>query len=177
MDADLGCFLYIFRPDIPSEVDVQRILNRYVALVFIQLAAIWPVLNWYMLRMLDKSDEPYGLLALITVIIFLLSNKSHSKPKLFYLYIPALILLAYSLIYHSCFYDLDPLKSILVVLCAIIAIMISNILRATSLFYMEAGILDLPSWSHTMLGIIIFALTSAAIVWITLRIGKEPCAR
>jgi exosortase/archaeosortase family protein len=77
----------------------------------------------------------------------------------------------------SCFYDLDPLESILVVLCAIIAIMISNILRATSLFYMEAGILDLPSWSHTMLGIIIFALTSAAIVWITLRIGKEPCAR
>jgi exosortase/archaeosortase family protein len=72
---------------------------------------------------------------------------------------------------------LDTLKSILVVLSAIIAIMISNILRATSLFYMEAGILDLPSWSHTILGIIIFTLTSAAIVWITLRIGKEPCAR
>jgi exosortase/archaeosortase family protein len=74
----------------------------------------------------------------------------------------------------SCFYDLKPLKSILVVLFAIIVIMMSNILRATSLFYIEAGVLNLPLWSHTVLGIIIFVLTSAAIVWITLETVSKP---
>jgi len=34
------------------------------------LLAFWPVLHWYVLRTLDRSDEPWGLLALLTAAVF-----------------------------------------------------------------------------------------------------------
>lgn len=264
---------------------MQGILNRYMALVFLQFAAIWPVIKWYMMRILDRSDEPYGLLALATVIVFLFYDRNDAKPKLSSFYTPASILLVYGLTFHFlppllraviattslactisiyrsgkpfhagilgllllslplissiqffigyplraivgdasalllqmsgfavvregtmlnwcghlvsidapcsgvkmlwaglylaltlvCFFELNLLKSALVVFMAIFVIMISNILRTTSLFFIEAKILSLPLWSHTMLGLTMFGFASIAIVSITLTIGKKSCA-
>jgi exosortase len=42
-----------------------------VALLLVQTAAFWPVLAWYVQRMVDPSDEPWGLGALATVGVFL----------------------------------------------------------------------------------------------------------
>lgn len=38
-------------------------------LIVAQLAAFWPVWCWYVSRMTDGSDEPLGILALITVLV------------------------------------------------------------------------------------------------------------
>ncbi len=38
----------------------------------VQLTAFWPVWSWYLSRVTDGSDEPWGLLALSTALIFLL---------------------------------------------------------------------------------------------------------
>lgn len=40
-----------------------------MALLTIQLLALWPVIRWYALRMQDPSDAPAGLLALAAVVI------------------------------------------------------------------------------------------------------------
>lgn len=32
-------------------------------------AAVWPVWRWYLLRMTDGSDEPWGVLALVTLVV------------------------------------------------------------------------------------------------------------
>lgn len=40
----------------------------------VQLCAFWPVWRWYVERMFDGSDEPWGIAALITAIFFLLRS-------------------------------------------------------------------------------------------------------
>ncbi len=37
-----------------------------------QIAAFWPVWQWYARRMLDGSDEPWGVLAFVTVIVLVI---------------------------------------------------------------------------------------------------------
>jgi exosortase/archaeosortase family protein len=36
-----------------------------------QLLAFWPVWRWYVQRMLDQSDEPWGILALLTALLLI----------------------------------------------------------------------------------------------------------
>jgi hypothetical protein len=45
-----------------------------------------------------------------------------------------------------------------------IVIMGANVFRAVALFYLEAGVLHLPSWGHEYAGLIAFALEAAGIV-------------
>jgi exosortase len=54
---------------------------RAFALPACLLIAFWPVWQWYIERYLDKSDEPLGLLAVITfVVIALVRSRSSSQP-------------------------------------------------------------------------------------------------
>jgi exosortase/archaeosortase family protein len=44
-----------------------------------------------------------------------------------------------------------------------VIIMAGNVMRAVGLFYLEAGLVKMPSWAHTGIGLVAFALTCAAI--------------
>ena len=46
------------------------------------LLAFWPVWHWYALRILDRSDEPWGLVALATAAAFVLSEFRSAKRNL-----------------------------------------------------------------------------------------------
>ena len=45
-----------------------------------QFAAFWPVWRWYLQRMLDGSDEPWGILACVTVLLVLLRKGAWNAP-------------------------------------------------------------------------------------------------
>jgi exosortase/archaeosortase family protein len=44
-------------------------------------AAFWPVWVWYAQRTLDKSDEPWGVLALLTAIAFLIAERQRPDDE------------------------------------------------------------------------------------------------
>jgi len=46
-------------------------LSKSSAFLLLQLVAFWPVWRWYVSRLLDSSDEPWGLLALVTALLFI----------------------------------------------------------------------------------------------------------
>lgn len=45
-------------------------------IILFQVVAFWPVGVWYLSRMFDGSDEPYGVVALLTAAILSLRNKA-----------------------------------------------------------------------------------------------------
>jgi exosortase len=62
------------RDGVPSRVAhrvhrVKRALGHPLALVVAQAAALWPMWQWYARRITDGSDEPWGLVALGTVLL------------------------------------------------------------------------------------------------------------
>jgi exosortase/archaeosortase family protein len=76
-----------------------------------------------------------------------------------------------------CLYELPLLKTLLVLPLAGVVIMIANVFRAVALFYLEAGVLRLPSWGHEYAGVIAFVLEAAgiiSIVWMMRR--RSVCA-
>ncbi|HEY9684241.1 MAG TPA: archaeosortase/exosortase family protein [Oculatellaceae cyanobacterium] len=73
------------------------------------IIAFWPVLYWYGTRTLDKSDEPWGLISLLTAIYFLVKDKGDSKTNLispvvnttWNIWIACLLVTLYSTFYTS----------------------------------------------------------------------------
>ena len=45
-----------------------------------QFVTFWPVWRWYIERMVDGSDEPWGILALATVVILIVLRGKISVP-------------------------------------------------------------------------------------------------
>jgi exosortase/archaeosortase family protein len=76
-------------------------LIRPDALLAIELLAFWPVWRWYVHRMSDQSDEAWGLVALVTAVlfVFLRSRTSRNERRAERLMLPATLLLCYSLSY------------------------------------------------------------------------------
>ena len=72
-----------------------------------------------------------------------------------------------------CLYELPLVKSMLLVPVAFIVIIGGNVFRAVSLFYLEAGVLEMPAWGHDYAGVIAFVLQAIAIVFIFFRLRKE----
>lgn len=72
-----------------------------------------------------------------------------------------------------CLYELPILKSTLLVLLAFGVIIVANVFRAVALFYLEAGVLQLPSWGHEYAGIVAFVLEAAGIVSILFMLQKR----
>ena len=62
--------------------------------------AYWPVWRWYLARMLDGSDEPWGLFALLTACIFVLIKGKPRAPKRFHVFVATGVLLFYTLSYQ-----------------------------------------------------------------------------
>ncbi|HKG47805.1 MAG TPA: archaeosortase/exosortase family protein [Pyrinomonadaceae bacterium] len=76
-----------------------------------------------------------------------------------------------------CLYELPLLKTLLLLPLAGVVIMAANVFRAVALFYLEAGVLSMPSWGHEYAGVIAFVLEAAgiiAIVWLLRR--RNLCA-
>ncbi|MEE8573769.1 MAG: archaeosortase/exosortase family protein [Thermodesulfobacteriota bacterium] len=48
-------------------------------LLALQMLAFWPVLRWYGARMTDSSDEPWGLLALVTAMGFIVLKSAKKE--------------------------------------------------------------------------------------------------
>ncbi len=68
---------------------------------------------------------------------------------------------------------LSNVRIVLVLAGAFLVIMIGNVFRASSLFYLETGIIDGPLWMHSATGVVTFSFTSAAIIWMTVRLTSE----
>ncbi len=49
--------------------------GRLIGLAILQLIAVWPVIRWYVLRLLDSSDSALPVIALITVFICLMRDR------------------------------------------------------------------------------------------------------
>jgi exosortase/archaeosortase family protein len=66
---------------------------------------------------------------------------------------------------------LSATKTIAAAMMSIIVSIAANVLRASSLFYVEAGILaDVPTWWHDAIGLAAFTLSALAMLWILLRL-------
>lgn len=61
-------------------------------------------------------------------------------------------------------YKFNLAKSVIAFVVAFVVILIGNIFRATSLFYLEAEIVKLPGFAHEGIGVICFILTCVGIV-------------
>lgn len=48
--------------------------------LIMQIAAFWPVWRWYAERVMDASDEPWGVLALATAVFFIALRGKGGKP-------------------------------------------------------------------------------------------------
>lgn len=76
-----------------------------------------------------------------------------------------------------CLYELPAIKTCLLVTLAFVVIVLGNVFRAVALFYLEAGVLSMPSWGHDYAGVVAFVLQAAGIVSIMYRLRKgNVCA-
>jgi exosortase/archaeosortase family protein len=77
-------------------------------------------------------------------------------------------------------FRLGAFKVLLAVVLSTVLTIGCNVLRASSLFYVEAGIIPLaPAWWHEGIGLAAFALSSLATLWLLLRLRDwrtAPCA-
>jgi exosortase/archaeosortase family protein len=63
----------------------------------------------------------------------------------------------------SLLHRLDVKQTLLSALSALVLLFVANVLRATALFHVELGLVELPAWGHQGVGLVLFALTLAAI--------------
>jgi exosortase/archaeosortase family protein len=72
-----------------------------------------------------------------------------------------------------CLYELPLIKTLLLLPLVGVVIMAANVFRAVALFYLEAGVLSMPSWGHEYAGVIAFVLEAAGIIWIVLLLRRR----
>ncbi|HJU53647.1 MAG TPA: archaeosortase/exosortase family protein [Pyrinomonadaceae bacterium] len=76
-------------------------------------------------------------------------------------------------------YDLRPLRTLYSLAAAFVVIIFGNVFRAVALFYLEAKVVEMPSWSHEYVGVVAFVVIAAGIVLIVRRMreGEKLCAQ
>jgi exosortase/archaeosortase family protein len=67
--------------------------------LILQIAAFWPVWRWYLERVMDASDEPWGVLALVTAVFFIALRGRNGKPGPAGLALSAAALVLYIVLY------------------------------------------------------------------------------
>src|SRR5215216_4144370 len=72
-----------------------------------------------------------------------------------------------------CLYELPIFKAMFVLPLVGVVIMVANVFRAVALFYLEAGVLSMPSWGHEYAGVIAFVLEAAGIIAIVLLLRRR----
>jgi exosortase/archaeosortase family protein len=260
-------------------------MKRLFLILALQLLAFWEVWHWYVSRAVYSWDQPWGILALVAALLFLIASRKPLPQNEPSLVLPALLILVYAATYfilpplfratiaftavaitlsllrfgrsfHAglfglfylslptiatlqffggyplrvvvaeltapilrmagfaviaegtclnwgghliwidapcsgikmlwvglfltfvvlCFFELPLRKTLLLMPLVGIVIMATNVFRAIALFYIEAQVLNLPSWSHEYAGVIAFVLESLGIIFTvsTLRRGFRP---
>lgn len=77
-----------------------------------------------------------------------------------------------------CLYELPAVKTLLLLLLAFVVIILGNVFRAVALFYIEAGVLSMPSWGHDYAGVVAFVLQAAGIISIMFMLRRgHLCGR
>jgi len=75
---------------------------------------------------------------------------------------------------------LNAAKVAIAVALSIVVTLAANVLRASSLFYVETGLVtQAPAWSHEGIGIAAFVMSAAITLWLLGRLrdqGRTPCA-
>ena len=72
-----------------------------------------------------------------------------------------------------CIYEFPVLKAMLLGVLAFVVILVANVFRAVALFYLEAGVLKMPSWGHEYAGLVSFGLEAAGIVGILFMLRRR----
>jgi len=72
-----------------------------------------------------------------------------------------------------CLYELPLVKTFLLLPLVGVVILATNVFRAVALFYIEAGVLNAPSWGHEYAGVIAFVLEAAAIIGIVMLLRRR----
>lgn len=72
----------------------------------------------------------------------------------------------------ACLYELRPLRTLLALAAAFVAILSGNVLRAVALFYVEAGVVASPPWAHDYVGVVAFAAVAVSIIITVRQIGR-----
>ena len=67
-------------------------------------------------------------------------------------------------------------QTVVLVSLTLVATVMANILRASSLFYLEADIVSAPSWAHSFLGLVCFGLLVFSVAHLCSRIPVSPLA-
>ena len=73
-------------------------------------------------------------------------------------------------------FRLRALQVIVAMMLSVIVVVVANVLRTSSLFYLEAGFIpQAPSWWHEAIGIAAFVLSAAMILWLLRKLREwEP---
>jgi exosortase/archaeosortase family protein len=261
-------------------------MKRLLLIVGLQVVAFWDVWRWYVSRAVYSWDQPWGVLALVAALVFLVASRKPWPQRERSLWLPMLFVLLYAATYLSfaplaratvaftalavttsslrfgksfhpglfglfylslptiptlqffggyplrvvvaeltapilrmsgfavipegtclnwagkmiwidapcsgikmlwvglfltfvvlCLYELPLFKTLLVLPLAGVVIMAANVFRAVALFYLEAGVLSLPSWGHEYAGVIAFVLEAAGIIAIVSMLRRrDVCA-
>lgn len=265
----------------------MRAANKVALILALQVAAFWPVWQWYGARVINSADGKWGLLAALSVALLLCFKKASPRETNTRLLLPALFLFLYAITYPlipplaraaiavtalgctlsslrmgrlfhpgllgllylslpvipslefyggyplrifvasvtapilrlggfnvvqdgtclnwggqliwidapcsgvrmlwvglflacalTSIYDLRPLKTLYALTIAFIVVIFGNIFRAVGLFYLEAGVIEMPAWSHEYVGVIAFVIIAAGITLIVRWMGREKiCAQ
>ena len=76
-------------------------MRRLETFLTLQLLAYWPVWKWYVARMSDSSDEPWGLLALGTALYFIVRKGRGYELKASHMALSSAFMMMYLLTYFS----------------------------------------------------------------------------
>ncbi len=74
--------------------------KTFIFLLILQLGAFWPVMRWYVLRTLDTSDAPWGLISLGTAVLLLFVNRNSRQTTNVNIVVPAILVMAYIATFH-----------------------------------------------------------------------------
>jgi exosortase/archaeosortase family protein len=70
----------------------------------------------------------------------------------------------------ACWSRLGNIRSVLLFGAAVVLVIFANVVRATALFFKEAGVVTLPEWTHAGVGLVVFAAAAGLIV----RLAAKP---
>ncbi len=77
----------------------------------------------------------------------------------------------------ACWHRLDARRTFTLMRLAGLVLFLTNVLRATFLFFIETGLWSLPSGSHEGAGLLCFCLAAGVVLWIGERLANRPPAR
>ncbi|MDH5356999.1 MAG: exosortase/archaeosortase family protein [Gammaproteobacteria bacterium] len=96
--------------------------NKSELVIIGSLLSFWPVINWYWIRMLDSSDDNFGLLALVTALGLVFLRRGESRSQV----LPVMTITLLMLVYLISLFLLPPILRAAIAM-TLIAVLLSHI--------------------------------------------------